>query len=218
MTVATRESVTVDVVVTLDDHVRQSELLLSSPDMRRLYYRRWIVGIVLFPPVGLAVGILVGFVTDRSHVPTRDTLQALWSDRSSILTAWAAVTVLMIAMMIAYRLLRRPQLRAQSRMLLRERHGIDRDDPELRERARCSFGPEGFSSVGDGGEYHARWAGVTGLDETPELLVLRTGRFTGFVLPRRDLTEDAVAAIHRIVAANVGAAMVAPAAPAGPQG
>ena len=205
MTAAAGESVTVDVVVTLDDQILYNELLLSAPELRRIYYLRWGAAILLIPPVGLGTGMLAGVLADRSGVPARDILQALWSDRVSILTAWCVVTALLVAMMIAHRLFRRRWLRARARMLLRERHGIDRADPHLRERVRCTFGPEGVRSVGDGGECHARWAGVTGLDETPELMVLRTGRFTGFVLPRRELGENEIAAIRCIVAENLGA-------------
>ena len=198
------DSVTVDVVVTLNDQVRFNELLLAMPDVRRRYYLRWAAAILFMPAVGLTIGIAVGFVTDRSRLAAHDILQALWSDRLSILSAWLIISAVLFAMMIVHRASRRWRLRHQSRILLRERHGIDRDDPDMREHARCSFGPNGFRSVGEAGDYQARWASVIGLDETPDLLVVRTGRFTGFILPKRDLSNDQVETIRSIVAANIG--------------
>ena len=198
-----RSSMTVDIVVTLDDQVRYAALILSTPEMRRAYRRRWASTILLAPPIGLVLGTLVGLLSDAKRLSWSDLVDAFSADLEPLGVAWLLITLGLLGSMAAERPLRGRRLRAQTQMMLRERPGIDPDDPQLRERVRCCSGPEGYRCEGSGGTTLVTWDGVKGLDETPELLVVRTGRFSGFVLPRREMDVEEIAAFRQIVGARL---------------
>lgn len=89
---------------------------------------------------------------------------------------------------------------------LRDRPGVDPADPTLGERARCVFEPRGYRIESPGYTHEVTWQGIKGLDETPDLLIVNTGLAKGYVLPKRDIPADRLAAIKALAAASGPAA------------
>ncbi len=196
------KDIAVDVTVTLDDQVQFNEHILDRPEVRRRRLIRWALVALLSPPLGLIIGILIGWLTSGSNsmLDVQDVFESV-SSRDMLLPC-IVISGLLLAVALLIRLFRPYLLRRMIRRLLMEREGVDPNDPQLRERVRCRFDDTGFSSTGAASHSMIGWAQVRSLDETKDVLVVRTGTMSGFLLPKRDLSVQQIAAIRAIVAAH----------------
>lgn len=186
--------------VTLDDQIRFNEWLLDRPELRRkrLLVRGMIL--VLMPPLGMLFG--VGAATLQNGDPLWPALRSAATDPGSLGVA-GTVGLAMMLLWGSLRLLRRPLLRRRLRRLLPERPGVDPADPLLAEAVRIRLGPEGFLSESKAITSRLTWAAVKELADTGPLLVLRTGRFSGFLVPKRELAAEQLDGFRAIVAAGM---------------
>lgn len=193
------EPLVFDLRITLDDQVRMNEWLLDQPELRRKRLLIRIMILVLVPPLGLVLG--VGAATLQGGAAFWPALRDTAVDRGSLGIA-GTVAMLMVLLWGGLRLLRRPMLRRRVRRLLPERPGIDRADPLLTEPARLMLKADGFVSETAASTTQVPWSAVKGLADAGTLLVLRTGLFTAFIIPKRDLTPAQDMALRDAVNAN----------------
>ena len=199
----TRREVVLDVTATLDDQLRYNEYLFRLPMMRRRRLVRAVLSLVVFPVAGLLIGFVASTVAS-GRTPTfrliRDMLREdVWLN---LLLPWALLAGLYAAIWILWRVTLRSRLRRLLRRQILERPGVDPADPTLGERVRCRFGPQGYRVESPGYTHEVPWAGIKGLDETPDLLIVRTGLATGYLIPKRDIPGDRLADIKRLAVAH----------------
>ncbi len=185
-------TIELEVAVTLDDQLRYTEWMLDRP--ARLWRRVLIQAgiIVLSPTVGLALGVLSFGPSDQDGLlaSLRDAVHD-----PGLLRIMATVSGAILLVAVVQRLLRRPLLRRRLRRLLLERPGIDPTDPTLSESAHLTFGPDGFTGRTKASTVQHGWAAIKGLDDAGTVLVVKTGRFSGYVLPRRCISATELAAV-----------------------
>lgn len=197
------QDITIDVTVTLEDQVKFNEYMLDQPVMRRRRLVRWALVVLLSPLLGVVLGFLIEWITSTgSPASFRDAVAVV--NAGDMLPPYIAVSGFLLAAALLLRLFRPYLLRRAVRRLLKEREGIDPNDPQLSEHVRCSFNEEGFTSEGVASRSTIRWAQVRSLDEAHDLLIVRTGTLSGFLLPKRDVTAAQVAAIMAIAESHKG--------------
>jgi hypothetical protein len=184
----TPTSIVLDVAVTLDDQIRFTEWLLDRPALRWKRVAIRAATIVLVPLLGLVVGLCAASAQDGTRLgPALIDAFSDWGMLQIMATVAAMLTVLYALL----RALRRPLLRRRLRRLLLERPGVDPTDPELTERAHLTLGPDGFISQTQAATVTSGWASVKSLADEGRLLVLRTGGWSGYIIPKRCLsTQD----------------------------
>lgn len=77
---------------------------------------------------------------------------------------------------------------------------VDASDPTLRMARLYRFDETGMTTTTDFDEIWEAWPRITGLDETPTLLIVRVGSALGYPLPKRQLPEDLQERLHRFIA------------------
>lgn len=178
-------TVVVDVVVTLDDQVRFSEHMRDRPEIRRRRHLFLAIMLLAGPPIGMLAGFLAGPDDPSLSQIVRDAPTRWWL--SPVMVSLLVSGVFACVAFLLGRA-RRPLLRRQIRRVLADRPGIDPQDPELRERCRCAFDAQGYSTQGQSTRMQVDWSVVRGLDEAGGRRGLRIGPLTGFILPLRNLS------------------------------
>jgi hypothetical protein len=189
-------AVTVEVAVTLEDQVRFNDLLFAAaPELRRATLRRMALLILGVPIVGLAIAAAAIIVAGGDP---RALAARIAGQPGMLGQAAAAAAVALVVGTALFLIVARLRMKRAIREQLRERSGVDAADPSLMERACCTFGPDGFSSVTATAQVHVPSHGVRALLTEPTLMVVRTGRMAGFLLPTRDLTADEREAVRQV--------------------
>lgn len=200
------ETIVVEVEVTLEDQIGFNEHLLRD---RAIWLPRllWVGSAILFgPPVGIGLGSIIGYLANGADRPLIDDIGAfVLSDWREIASTCLLISAACLVIWLVLRVARRPILRRQLRRILAQRPGIDATDPQLREHVIATFDAVGYCAKGQGTVTQIEWWTIRGLEETDALMVLRTGRLAGFVLPKRDIPPAKADAIRRMVSERMAA-------------
>ena len=192
-----RDPTVLQLRVTLADQVRMNEWMLDRPELRRKRYATRVAMVLLVPLLGLALGIAVTSI--QYGRPFWQTLGRETHDRGSQIIV-ATMAAAMVTLWSVLGLLRRPLLRRRLRQLLPERPGIDPADPALTEPVRLLLDDAGFVAETGASTTRVPWSAVKELADADTLLVLRTGRYSGFIIPKRNLSATDDAALRAAVA------------------
>ena len=205
----TTESDVVDfeVVTTLEDQLALQRYLTATmrrkgaslpgatkPAWRkRGVFRFWPMFITFF---GLT---FIGVVTnDQSSV----FLESIFK----VSSGWKlAVQIALIVVMfwllpgIALRWWTRRATRTAHAELYARRPDVAPGDPTMAVRRHIRFDDAGFNVRTPVIDHWESWRRVSGLDETPDLLVLRVGKSIGYAFPKRDLSPELQERLHLFV-------------------
>ena len=198
-------SITLRVVVTLEDQVRVTEFLVDQPRFRRRRLITYLGIVVAVPVLGTALGATLAWLDDRSQSwleVLRGILGPHWLANTWPLLAWSGLMVLLFT---GQRLVRPWRLRRRLRRVLLERPGVDPQDPLLGEPATMTLGSDGFVSVATASTVQLQWPAIKGLAELRDQFLLRTGELTGYVIPKRDLDPNQMDAVRAIIARHASA-------------
>ena len=195
------DAIAFEVAATLEDHVRYNEFLLTQPEARRPRTIRLALGLVVYPLIGLFIGFCIATLT-MGETPTLHIAFAIVKEDpwTGLLLPWLVLVGTYGTLSIVFRILRRPLLRMRCRRLLKERVGIEPTDRDLTERVRCIFGQDGYTAESPGYTHHVPWAGIKSLRETPDLLLVMTGVWFGYLIPKRDVAPEDLIAIRALAA------------------
>lgn len=186
------------VTSTLDDTVAVTTYL-SSPAKAAKRRRAWRgpAIFVMFLLVGLGGGLLTGDNPAEAMkllLTTSFALQAIVIVLLFLATAWLAGHAL--------RLVNRRTTRAVHADIRRGHPAVDGRDPTLALARRYRFDESGMTMSTDFDEVWEAWPRLTGLDETPHLLIVRVGAGVGYPLPKSQMTEELRERLHLYIAAR----------------
>ena len=199
--------IVLEVTSTVEDQLRYNEFLLRQPALRRRRAIRLVLSFTVYPILGILIGFLAGAAAS-GRAPTFQLARALvrqdpWGN---LVLPWGLLAGFYAVLWIAWWVTLRPRMRRLIRRQLRERPGVDPADPQFAERVRCSFGPRGYRVETPSYTHEVTWQGVEALDETADLLCVRTGLAKGYVLPKRDIPADRLIAIRLLADKYLSAA------------
>ena len=197
------EIISFEVVTTLDDQIALQRYLTAALRKkgsiarivlkRRFSLRFWPMFAVFF---GLT---FIGVLTNDEH---GGTLKALFGGSSGWkLAVQFSIIVLMFWLLpgLAIRWWTRRRVRAVHAALYRGRPDVEPGDRAMSVRRRIRFDDDGFNVSTAIFDHWESWRRITGLDETPTLLILRVGRSIGYAFPKRDLTAELQERLHLYV-------------------
>ncbi len=201
-----RDVISFEVVTTLDDQIALQRYLAATRrrkgaitaaalavKKRRFPFRFWPMFAVFF---GLTfIGVLTND-ENGGYLKAIFGVSAGWK-----LAVQLSLIVLMFWLLpaLAARWWSRRRVRAAHAALYRDRPDVEPGDPTFPVQRRIRFDDEGFSTSTAIIDHWESWRRITGLDETPGLLVLRVGKSIGYALPKRDLSPELQERLHLYV-------------------
>ena len=177
---------TLDVTVTLEDHLALEMCCLQAPAMQAGRRRRTALTVLIAAacaPLALAGGTLIAWAEDRHRPPLGSLLRSLvFDDPGTMAVAVLVMVAFVVGGVLLQRWLLRPRLRRFLRRVLRARPDVDPSDPQLAYRARVTVSDEGLESRSGTGVMLVRWDVLKRWEETGGRFMVLGDAMVGFCL------------------------------------
>ena len=200
------DSVTCEVMVTLDDQLALQMRALASPAMRpRAWQRlRAVLLAALIAPLALAVGALVAWATDRQSLPLATALDVFTDNPSLVIVAVLIMIGAVLLSMARRKLLARSRLRKVLRRIAAARPDVDRSDPQLPFRARVTINDIGVESQSATGTTLIRWIALKLWEEKDGSIMMLGDAMTGLAMPTAAVDPTVLTRFRAILTAHLG--------------
>ena len=199
---------TLDVTVTLEDHLALQISCLQAPAMQAGQRRSTALTILIAAacaPLALAVGTLIAWAQDRHGPPLGSLLRYLvFDDPGTMVVAALVMVAFVVGGVLLQRWLLRPRMRRLLRRVLRARPDVDPSDPQLAYRARVTVSEEGLESRSGTGVILVRWDALKRWEETGGRFLVLGDAMIGFCLSLPADDPEPLNRLRAVLTARLG--------------